>query len=611
MTSALSRLRQAIAGAVDLSSGGPELSAHSWIAKAARTFPSDPCLTDAEHAFCSLSDGRFDAVPPRRGLSIVADVEIHNRADLIRNLSSGQISPSCSDASLILAAYEKWGEDCPRFLLGEFSFAIWDANRKRLFCCRDHMGQRPFFYWTNGSRLAFSSDPLVLFSLPGIGRELNREKLGSFAVNKARSLAGQTFFRDIFSLESATTLTFAQSGLTKRRYWHAEEGTGCVSTREEEAFEALREILLEAVACRLRGKERVAAFFSGGLDSSSLVALAARCLEKSNRSIIALAGVLPEQSKPQFRDERAFIDEFRDHRNVTIEYVAPDEHAGPFDGIEDPASFYYHPLRFSRQYLYDALQKMAISAGAETILFGVGGEAGATTWARTHYIELASRLRWCTLGRELLSSRSLPGHSTIRLFAGQVRRFLAPSPDHHPHFFLAPDYLRTIERADAGFHWPDHHRDQLMDIQEHMNLHPFRPLRLASRIPTTFPLLDKRVLEFCLAAPGHMKVRNGYPRYLIRRALDGILPRKIQWRTDKQAFSPDYAKRYLAQRGKARDFVAAIGPHDPVRQIVDVDRLRHILSQPNMPRNQVTALVYVPVTIYVICFLRQFVEFRL
>jgi asparagine synthase (glutamine-hydrolysing) len=126
----------------------------------------------------------------------------------------------------------------------------------------------------------------------------------------------------------------------------------------------------------------------------------------------------------------------------------------------------------------------------------------------------------------------------------------------------------------------------------------------------TSPYLDKRVIEFCLAAPGHMKVRDGYNRYLIRRSLDGILPPKIQWRTTKMPFSPDYVRRYLAQIGKARDFVAAIGRRDPVRRIVDIDRLQSILNRPDVPAAKTMEAALVPVTIYLICFLRQFAEFR-
>lgn len=606
-------MRQGIAGAAESSgfSADPD-SDCSWIKTVARSFHSDSGLTGNRCTFSSTSRGQVGCVSARGGFVIAADVELHNRADLLSRISSNDLPSPCSDAILILTAYEKWGESCPEFLLGEFSFAIWDARRERLFCCRDHMGTRPFFYWTNGSRFAFSSDPLCLFSLPGVGRELNRAKLAAWATAGLadESHREETFYQGISSLPSATSLTYEDGRIRKRGYWTPEEATVRVPPGEEDAFDALRELLFEAVECRLRGKTGVAAFLSGGLDSSALVGIAARCLEKSNRGIVALAAVLPEGSKPQFSDEREFIDAFRAWPNITIEYVAPED-GGPFDGIED-ASYFEAGLRYSRQYLLDAMQDTAIRGGADVILVGVGGEAGATAWGHGYYLELASRLNWYRLARELRRLRATQHISPVRKLAEEVRSFLSPHPPFEPVILLAPDFLRAMEQdaPGGGSHWPDHRRQQLGQIRANMNVHAFRRGTPVRHVPTTLPFLDKRVLEFCLAAPGNLKVRDGYRRYLIRRALDGVLPEKIQWRTTKGAFSPDYPKRYKAQLGKARDFVAAIRRNDPVRSIVDVHRLRHLLDQPDMPPGRTTALAHIPFTIYLICFLRQFAEFR-
>jgi len=126
----------------------------------------------------------------------------------------------------------------------------------------------------------------------------------------------------------------------------------------------------------------------------------------------------------------------------------------------------------------------------------------------------------------------------------------------------------------------------------------------------SFPMLDRKLLEFCTSAPASMKVRAGYSRYLVRRALDGVLPPKIQWRTSKMPFSPDYYLRYNAQLSIARHFVAAIGRHDPVRTIVDVDRLGLLLEPVHPVQGSWDALMTIPSTLYMICFLRQFAEFR-
>jgi asparagine synthase (glutamine-hydrolysing) len=514
---------------------------------------------------------------------------------------------------LILAAYEKWGENCPEFLLGEFSFAIWDSYRGRLFCSRDHLGTRPFFYWTNGFRFAFSADPLRLLSLPGIARELNRAKLVAWATRDG--LAGETheetFHKGIFSLPSATSFTFEGGQIRKRVYWEPESVSLRVPPREDDAFEALRELLFDAVECRLRGKTNVAAYLSGGLDSSALVGMAARCLERKNRGILAISAVLPENSKPQFADEREFVDEFSSLPNVTIEYVAP-ESGGPFDAIEDCSRFESRPTRYSRQYLLDAMQNVAVRDGMDLILMGTGGEAGPTNWGPGYLLELACDFHWYKLARELRGLRAVRNISPIRALGREIREFLSPDRSFAAPVLLAPDFLLAMEEAPSGrrFYWPNHRREHVRHVRTVMNGHALHPGRLVTQVPVAFPFKDKRVLEFCLAAPADLKVRDGYRRYLIRRALDGILPKKIQWRTTKFPFAPDYPKRYAAQLGKARDFVAAIRRKDPVRSIVDVDRLRYLLDHPDTKPAQAAALGVVPRTIYLICFLRQFAEFR-
>lgn len=135
------------------------------------------------------------------------------------------------------------------------------------------------------------------------------------------------------------------------------------------------------------------------------------------------------------------------------------------------------------------------------------------------------------------------------------------------------------------------------------------------RIERRFPLMDKRLLEFCLAAPSKLKVRDGYSRYLVRGALDGLLPKKIQWRTSKEPLAPDFALRYNAQRERAVALLASIGPKDPVRAIVDVDKLES-WSTYEMTASRYTSMQNlcagfgVPQGLYLIAFLRQFPEFR-
>ena len=145
-----------------------------------------------------------------------------------------------------------------------------------------------------------------------------------------------------------------------------------------------------------------------------------------------------------------------------------------------------------------------------------------------------------------------------------------------------------------------------------MDVYPFAGFE---HVSLAYPFYDKRLLEFCLAAPGRLKVRDGYMRYLIRAGLDGILPPEIQWRTTKEPFSPDFHIRYNRQRPEVYKMLCAIQRNDPVREVVDVESLK-AMAQHEMAGNSGDTLKdknsmhMVPYGVYMIQFLRQFDEFQ-
>jgi asparagine synthase (glutamine-hydrolysing) len=236
------------------------------------------------------------------------------------------------------------------------------------------------------------------------------------------------------------------------------------------------------------------------------------------------------------------------------------------------------------------------------------GEFGPSSWGRRYHLELALRLRLPTLFREIKNSRN---RSPVRALAGQLLATLLPRRGIDVSLLFTSDFRRECKAKPV---WrsrsPYQRRYQEASIRYWLGKHAVERGQTMYPVRPSHPLLDKRILEFCLALPGSMDVGKGYPRYPVRAALDGILPPRIQWRTDKTHFSPDYYARYNAQLGMAQDFVRAIGPRDPVRTIVDVERLAKMLVPVDPVAGLASARDEVPMTLYLIGFLRQFTEFR-
>ena len=582
-------------------------------------------IASAPQAFCFLSGapvgggacGYLGADPSRRfpHLSIAADVRLHNRRDLTRHLASNGDSPVSTDADLVLAAYDKWGVDCARFLLGEFSFAIRDDRKRELFCCRDQMGFRPFRYWNQGSKFVFASTSEAILRVQGVPRALNEPFFASMAVSGAHEdYYDDTFHAGIQSLPSGSSLTVSSAGIHFRKYWSPAIHSDLVPKEPKRAFEALRELLFEAVDCRISDGAPFAVELSGGLDSSGVAAIAAKLLEKKGQTLLAVAGVLPEESLRSHADERDFIDEFRSWPNIRIVYE-PAVGRGPFDGIENPGDFAGSPIRSSFRYFQDALNEASIRNGARFQLRGILGELGPTCYADPYYAELAVNLRWPTLWRELRRLREVEGINPIRHLAGRMRALALPRGTfrNNGSLLLRPGFCADISKPRMRvFAWPNQQLQQLEGVRHFLTAHATWASRnLEEGIRFSSPWLDKRVIEFCLAAPPEMKIRNGYRRNLIREALDGLLPTRIQWRTSKTAFTPDYSLRYNSQLWKAKEFVQSIGDKDPVRQVIDVAKLGQLTREISNPvKIDPIARDVVPLNIYAICFLRQFSEFR-
>jgi len=549
-----------------------------------------------------------------RRLAIAGEIRLHNRADLLRDLGAPESDfRSTDDSEIVLAAYAKWGEECAGRLLGEFSFAVWDEPRKRLFCCRDQIGARAFYYWHRGSRFIFSSDTRLILKCPGVSRVLNRTKLAALAVQGGQHFYPRdTFHAGIFSLPGGSWMIVEKSGIHESQYWTLRrEDVPDVPRRPDEAMEQLREILFQAVECRLDPRNPVAAFLSGGLDSSAVVAIAARCLEKKNRRLTAISAVLPEEARKLVPDEKGYADEFASWSNIGIESVTA-EGRGPFDSLDNPQHFEKQPLWSGVRYLMEECQKAGARTGARVMLSGEGGEYGPTSWSQRYYLELAVTLRWSTLARELNKVQATRGSSRFRTMAGPLADILFPSRNFQPGALFTREFMRECRVKARRSHWPFVNRWLENEIRFRLSKHAQTGVSASDPIEISTPLLDKRVLEFCLALPADLRVRNGYQRYPIRGALAGVLPERIRWRTSKTPFAPDFDLRFNAQLPTAKEFIASIPKHDPVRTIVDVPALEQALTPLNIDpaRPSLQSRGRLTSSLYLICFLRQFSEFR-
>jgi asparagine synthase (glutamine-hydrolysing) len=541
------------------------------------------------------------------GNAIAGNIRLSNWQSLTAVLVGNSFKANLRDTDLLLLGYEKWGEELPLYLDGEFSFSIWDARRKRLFCCRDQVGSRNFYYYHADGRFRFGDSLHALFSNTDIPRHLNRKKLAALAIPSGHTYFDEeTFFDGVFSLRPGSFLILDESGLRKQAYWRPQVKPELIPRDDTEAFAKLIDLMQTAVVNRMRGSSSIAVFLSGGLDSSAVVSLAAGALQKENRSLLGISHVVPDQWRSRFQDEREFIEEYH-YPNLSIEYVSA-EGRGPFDCIDRPEMLRDTFSCGSASFIMEDMESTAFNCGADLGLGGQGGEFSVTCSGIGCLTELALTVRFGVLWKLLRDMRRTTGVSPLRLAAADLLTSFMPRRGKRPMVYLTPAFQREcLARPTVQRSWVDQRYTHLHAVEAFLRAHA-RPgaVRNGGKLRLSEPLFDKQLLEYCIAAPISMKIREGYSRYMVRRAMDGLVPAKIQWRKQKRVASVDYSARYEAQLPKVLQFLRSIAPRDPVRSVVEVDRL--LTTAPVSTGSEQGWEI--PNTVYLICFLRQFAEFR-
>ena len=211
------------------------------------------------------------------GLALTFNGEIYNFRQLRDELSRlGYCFTRDSDTEVLLRAYQHWGSEVVHHLRGMFAFAIWDAHNERLFLARDRFGEKPLFLYQNGNGLYFASEIKALLRVPGVTVRVNLEAVWDYLAY--RYVPGpKTLFTGIRKLLPGTTATWERGKFEESRYWSApDRSPRRLQQPQRDAVPAFLSRLDEAVTLQMVSDVPFGAFLSGGLDSSSIVALMSR-----------------------------------------------------------------------------------------------------------------------------------------------------------------------------------------------------------------------------------------------------------------------------------------------------------------------------------------------
>jgi asparagine synthase (glutamine-hydrolysing) len=543
--------------------------------------------------FETTPEAKHAGSPSERNRSIITfDGRIDNREELLSTLDVAEPPGRVADAELVLAAHERWGEDCPERLIGAFAFAIRDSDG-RLFAARDHVGLRPFYYYRGEDRFLFGSELKALWAAGGVPRRLDEIRLSNHLARQFQS-DERTFFEEVKRLPPAHVLVADDDGIETTEYW-ALDPDRTIDLETDEAYaERFRELFFEAVECRLRAKGPIGSMLSGGLDSSSIVSTADKlCRDEDDFRLYTYSAVFDEEELSS-SDEREYIDAVLEECSARPRFFRGDQR----DPLGDLETILYHsesPELGNNFYLHWNVHRAAVEDGVRVLLDGTGGDQ-VLSHGMGYLPELAAGGRWLTLASEIRALVEKPGYSfdprnilwertlapllpsAVRKGAMKVRNdefrdVVNPA--------LSPEFLERTDARERLFdsvatkpatvreqHYSQMRSSHLVSLLERLN-----KTTKAFGVEPRYPFFDRRLMEFCLAVPADQKMQQGLTRNVLRNAMNGVLPREVRGRSGKGNLAPSF---WATLREYAADDIADVLLEDNPRmaQYVDVERVR-------------------------------------
>ena len=543
-------------------------------------------------------------------LALVADVRLDDRRSLCDAL--GVPHPErqqVADAALVLGAYVRWRRDCADHLLGDYAFAVWDANERSLFCARDHAGARPFYYAHTPAGFAFASTVAGVLAAPGVNDDLDELSVAEHLTSIGLLSTTRTFFKAVAKLPPGHTLTVDCSGDACRaaapmRYWRPEHAPRLPPTTDDQYAEEFLAHYEQAVADRLRGPDPISVHMSGGLDSSSVAALAARQLRRQGRPPPLAFSWLPDLAgrppKPEHAKEYALIDAACAKAGLQVAHCAI--------GKDDTTALLRRDCAFPGAMLgsEDLVQRTAAAQGARVLLTGLGGDEGASFNGRGRLESMLLRGRWRHLTRacrasgtgprRLLLDHVLPLISPPLML--ELRRLRRGKPLRARRGFADSSFRRRLRpRPEPVPRYLDVRRTQLALLQfGHLSarIEDWAASGARRGIEYRFPLLDRRVIEFVLGLPPEQFMRGPTSRLLMRRALRTVLPAEVCGNTSKAEparADPLLDVHVAALPAIGQELAARTTP--PARaRYVDVERLLAHLSAAHIRTGRQNVQIY-------------------
>lgn len=484
---------------------------------------------------------------------ISADARIDNREQLYKQLNLKEPIYNVSDSKLILESYKKWDDLCVNYLLGDFSFIIWDTENESFFCARDIIGTKPLYYSLNDNIFFASTDLKGMINTHIVPDTINDKSIANYIANKVLTLKEETFFKNIKKLKHASFLKITKDSSSIHQYWSPKQIQKNNTITEQEAIKTLKQLLTISVKDRLRSDFPIVSHLSGGIDSSAITGIAAKILQKHNSNIITFSWHYPpNKDEERLSYEWNYILQIVKKYNTKHHFIKLN--SKKLLSIIKNNSILYDSSHLWYEYF---TREETYKYKARTILSGWGGDEIISHHGYAIYSDLLIHLKFKKLYHEIALSISTKEKKIKHILKIIYFKILIPFlPNSFYCFlpkikcpklklnFLTKKYQQLVKTAYSQKNFifaratsKTIHQDLLRALDNgHLEgrIEAWYNASLKYHIEYRYPLLDKRIIEFALSLPGEFFYTNNQGRYLYKKAIEGVLPSQTIWECKKR-----------------------------------------------------------------------------
>lgn len=502
-----------------------------------------------------LSTGNQPIYNEDQTICVVFNGEIYNYIDLRELLEKqGHDFRTNSDTEVIAHAYEQWGDSCPEKLDGMFAFAIWDADKERIFIARDRFGKKPLYYCIFGGQLMFASEIKSILEISNIARRINSEALDVY-LSLGYVPAPATLFKDIFKLPAGHYLTFSKGDLSIHKYWDLEFKIDSAQTTEE-IRERVLELLANAVRVRLMSDVPLGALLSGGIDSSVVVGLMSQAME---HPVETFSVGFKEEELNELAYARMVSDHFNTcHHEYMVTSCTPELLQRIVWHLDEPIA--------DPAVVPTLLVSELASEYVKVVLTGEGGDelfAGydyyqVNNWAKKkrRFLPLINRQALPFLGRSLNFLLGRPRYHERTLWHWSLAEeaamlaWIAIFTDPQKEKLYSSSFSRCFQtgsQAASIFQTyysqaqtcEDLHRLMYTDIKVWLPddlLMKVDKMSMASSLEARAPYLDHHLMEYVATIPANQKLTDSVSKRIFKNVVEDLLPPEVI-RRPKQTFN--------------------------------------------------------------------------